>query len=182
MSDKVWDECVSFHGHSCPGLAMGYRAAKIAMKEMGISGDRSEDEELVCISENDACGVDAIQWITGCTVGKGNMILRLTGKQAYSFYDRRTGKSVRVCVKPFDRNACDFSAITDRFINGPEEDSFEIKKTTTEVPEKARIFNSIICEKCGEAVREDMIRIKDGKKLCLDCFTEYNERWSCRSK
>jgi len=177
MSDKIWNECISFHGHSCPGLAMGYRAASIAMRELGISGDKAEDEELVCISENDACGVDAIQWMTGCTVGKGNMILRLTGKQAYSFYDRRTGKSVRVNVKPFDRSAYDFPALTDKLINGPEKDFFEIKKTVTEVPEKARIFNSIICEKCGESVREDLIRIRDGKKICLDCFSEYGNRW-----
>jgi formylmethanofuran dehydrogenase subunit E len=178
MTDKIWKECIAFHGHSCPGLAMGYRAAMIAMNELGIAGDRSKDEELVCVSENDACGIDAIQWITGCTLGKGNMTLRLTGKHAYSFYDRRTGKSVRVVVKPFDRSAYSAEALTDKLINGPVQDFFDIKETTTAPPERARMFNSIVCEKCGEAVREDLIRLRDGKKVCLDCFREYDNRWS----
>ena len=34
------------------------------------------DEEIVAIVENDACGVDALQCVTGCTFGKGNLIFR----------------------------------------------------------------------------------------------------------
>ena len=30
---------------------------------------RSEDEDLVAIVENDACGVDALQCVIGCTFG-----------------------------------------------------------------------------------------------------------------
>ena len=51
---------------------------------------------------------------------------------------------------------------------------FEVKETTLEIPERARIFNSIICEKCGEKTSENMIRIQNEKKLCMDCYNEYN--------
>ena len=27
MNMDLWKKCVEFHGHECPGLAMGYRAA-----------------------------------------------------------------------------------------------------------------------------------------------------------
>ena len=47
-------------------------------------------EEVVCITENDACGVDAVQVITGCTMGKGNLIYRGTGKMVFSFFNRKT--------------------------------------------------------------------------------------------
>ena len=58
---------------------------------------RSGDEEIVCVSENDACGVDGIQVILGCTAGKGNLLFRLTGKHAYTFYNRKTQKASQVC-------------------------------------------------------------------------------------
>jgi formylmethanofuran dehydrogenase subunit E len=40
-------EAVQFHGHSCPGLAMGYRMTKAALDH--FSHGRAEDEELVAI-------------------------------------------------------------------------------------------------------------------------------------
>uniref|UniRef100_UPI0040560DE8 FmdE family protein n=1 Tax=Candidatus Electronema sp. TaxID=2698783 RepID=UPI0040560DE8 len=75
-----WEQCIAFHGHECPGLAMGYRAAKAAQSKLGVKF--SPDEEVVCVTENDACGLDAVQYLTGCTLGKGNLIYRDRGKQA----------------------------------------------------------------------------------------------------
>ena len=87
-------EAVAFHGHICPGLATGYRAAAVALER--LRSGRSEDEELVVITETDACGVDAIQVITGCTVGKGNLFFKDHGKHAFTFINRKTGEAVRV--------------------------------------------------------------------------------------
>lgn len=60
---------------------------------------RAEDEEVVCICENDACGVDAIQVMLGCTAGKGNLLFHLTGKQAFNIYERKSGRSVRLVLR-----------------------------------------------------------------------------------
>ena len=65
---KTWEDCVAFHGHECGGLTIGYKASLYAIELLDIKF--SEDEELVCISENDACGVDAIQTMLGCSIGK----------------------------------------------------------------------------------------------------------------
>ena len=55
---KLWEKAIDFHGHVCPGLAIGYRAALYAAELLHLTF--SKDEETVCISENDACGCDAI--------------------------------------------------------------------------------------------------------------------------
>ncbi|MDD6796085.1 MAG: FmdE family protein [Clostridiaceae bacterium] len=171
INKKLWDKCVQFHGHACPGLTIGYQAAVYAKELLGISF--SQDEEIVCITENDACGVDAIQVILGCSIGKGNLLFHMRGKQAYSFYNRKTNKSVRLVLKEDSRKMSKKDRF-DLYQTSEPKEMFEVKETTLEVPEKARIFNSIVCEHCGEKTSENMIRILDGKKVCLDCFNEYN--------
>ncbi len=105
MDDEKWAECIEFHGHSCPGLAIGYRVSEFAMESLGIPLERASDEELVCISENESCGVDAIQYLLSCTVGKGNLLIKPYGKSAYTFYNRKTGEGVRLLMMTIDREA-----------------------------------------------------------------------------
>ena len=92
--DNDLRDAIQFHGHLCPGLALGYRVAKAALKE--LDADRPQDEELVAVVENDSCAADAIQYITGATFGKGNLIFRDHGKHVYTFFNRRTGRGVRI--------------------------------------------------------------------------------------
>ena len=103
----LWKKCVEFHGHECGGLTIGYKASLYAIALLGLglggggnAGCLSADEEVVCISENDACGVDAIQVILGCSIGKGNLLFHMRGKQAFTFFDRKSGKSLRLVLKP----------------------------------------------------------------------------------
>ena len=56
---------IAFHGHWCPGLATGIKVSQVVLAELG----RSSDEEIVAVAETDNCAVDAIQFLTGCTVG-----------------------------------------------------------------------------------------------------------------
>ena len=99
-------EAAAFHGHVCPGLALGYRAAETALERLRTG--RAEDEELVTIAETDACGVDAIQVLTGCTVGKGNLFFKNYGKHAFTFINRLTGDAVRITGNPsFDTDSQD---------------------------------------------------------------------------
>lgn len=93
----LWEQVVAFHGHECMGLATGFRVAEAALLALGDG--RDVDEEMVAIVENDSCAVDAIQFITGCTLGKGNLIFRDYGKQAYTFILRKNGKAVRITIK-----------------------------------------------------------------------------------
>jgi len=89
--------CVEFHGHICPGLMYGYRVAKEAMKLMDIT--RAVDEEVVAICENDSCAVDALQVLLGTVAGKGNLIIKNFGKNAYTVLSRFKRQAYR-----FSRN------------------------------------------------------------------------------
>jgi formylmethanofuran dehydrogenase subunit E len=176
MDEKLWDECIRFHGHSCPGLAMGFRASEVAAEELGIPLEKVRDEEIVCVVENDSCGVDAVQVIFSCTAGKGNLLFRITGKQAYSFFDRRSGRKVRVLIDG-EFGDMDRGEFMEHVLTAPREEVLKIKVPEFEVPETAKIFNNVRCESCGELVREDKIRLQDGKQVCLDCFKDYSRSY-----
>ncbi len=174
MEKTDWQKVVEFHGHSCPGLAIGYKAAEAAKEKMGIRF--ASDEEVVCVTENDACGVDAIQSLTGCSIGKGNLIYRGTGKMAFSFFNRKNGESLRMIIKPF-QGEMDREERQEYILNSPVGEIFDFMKPAFSLPETARIFTSVVCESCGESASEHKIRLQDGKKVCLDCFQAYSRGW-----
>ena len=168
---KTWNDCVAFHGHECGGLTIGYQASLYAIELLKL--EFSADEQVVCISENDACGVDAIQVMLGCSVGKGNLLFHMRGKSAYSFYNRKTGASVRLVLRsgPEDMTKAESFAY---YQSCEPKDMFEVKETTIVLPEKARLFDSYTCECCGETTGANWIRMAGGKKLCLDCYETYD--------
>jgi formylmethanofuran dehydrogenase subunit E len=198
----TYDDAVAFHGHTCPGLALGYRAARHALNV--LHAERSEDEDLVAIVENDACGVDAVQVLAGCSVGKGNLILRDLGKHAYTFINRKTGKAVRLVQRPeplTERIDPVASALRGKVMSGkatpaehkefherqadvinkiltiPVEELYLVKDVKPEIPERAKIFRSVQCSACGEMVAEHRARVRDGKFVCMPCAGEYSRGW-----
>ncbi|MDR3343709.1 MAG: FmdE family protein [Treponema sp.] len=174
MNQMYWDKARAFHGHACPGLAIGVRVCEAAVEKMGVNP--AFDEELVCITENDACGVDAIQSLMSCTMGKGNLIYRDTGKHVYTFINRTTGKAMRFYLKA-KHGDMERAAYQDYLLNAPIDEIFDYRELDIQAPEHARKFPSIPCEICGESAPEHKIRLQEGKKVCLDCFKEYKRGW-----
>jgi len=192
IDEQTLDRVVEFHGHMCPGLAMGIQAAQIALREIG---PHAKDEEVVAVVETDMCGVDAIQFLTGCTFGKGNLIHHDYGKNAYSFFRRSDGRAVRISVRPdaWQRNP-EHQALFAKVRSGQATDaerarfqelhvaqSHKVLALDPEIlygfeeihaapPRKARIHASVICAECGEAAMETRVRRLDGRELCQPCF------------
>jgi formylmethanofuran dehydrogenase subunit E len=191
---RSFADAVAFHGHRCPGLALGYRAAEAGLEALGV--DPSDDEEVVAVVENDACGVDGLQVRAGCTFGKGNLVFLDHGKHVYTFYDRRSGRGVRVASRPdFSTARIDpgFGALRERVQRGratPEEaaeyerrlrsvcdailamsasDLFVVTPAPSGPPAPARIHRSLVCDACGESVAEHRVREVDGRRLCIPC-------------
>ena len=135
--------------------------------------DFSGDEQLVCIAENDACGVDAIQALLGCSVGKGNLLFHMRGKQAFSFYNRTTGKSVRLVLRDRPEGMTREESF-DYYQAQEPADLFDVKPATIALPEKAKLFDSYRCACCGETAGANWIRLVDGQTLCLDCAGSYD--------
>jgi formylmethanofuran dehydrogenase subunit E len=167
--NTLWQKCLAFHGHECGGLLIGFKASLYAIELLGI--EFSHDEQLVCISENDACGVDAIQVILGCSVGKGNLLIHIKGKQAYSFYNRSTGKSVRLVLRDTTRK--DGASKLEYMKDMPPRELFDVKEVKETLPESAHIFASYPCSICGEMTAEHMLRLSGDQKICPDCYTPY---------
>lgn len=186
-----FEDAVQFHGHACPGLAIGYRVASLALKELGL---RARDEELVAIVENNSCAIDAVQLICGCTFGKGNLIFKDYGKQVYTFIKRPAQEAIRIAVKweppaedpetaamwekytAGDRTPEVTAAVQDRktrkmksVLEADDADLFEVRRIRVEMPETAKIYPSITCAKCGEKVMEPRTREVEGQVLCIPC-------------
>jgi formylmethanofuran dehydrogenase subunit E len=189
---KRYSDVIDFHGHSCPGLALGYRVAQLALKEFKC---RSEDEELVAIVENNSCAADAVQVMTGCTFGKGNLIFRDYGKQVYTFIKRPSGKSIRISViweKPAetkeeiksweayskgDRSKkitelvhSRKAAKTRHILEAGDDELFAVTKGKSPLPSQAEIYQSLRCAVCNEKVAEPKAALRDGKMLCIPCI------------
>lgn len=183
-------DAIQFHGHLCPGLALGFRVAKAALHE--LKADRPEDEELVAIVENDSCAADAIQYVTGCTFGKGNLIFRDYGKHVYTFFNRRTGQGIRISEDyrgfegdqrfPELKKRQDAGEDVSRemmeykmekaaaILRAEEKEIMNIEPIFTLPPHKAKIRGSARCSLCGEKFMESCGRVRNGKIVCIPCF------------
>ena len=191
-ASKSFRKCVDFHGHLCPGLAIGFQAARILLSRLGAS--KAPDEELVAFVENDACGADAIQVMTGCTFGKGNFIFKDYGKHAFTLAARKRGRAIRVCLKPdvlksdpehlslFEKVQRDAASPKDKerfwslhkkraetILETNPESLFMTEEVTIDLPPKARITPSEKCDICGELTKIDLLREIDGKRVCIPC-------------
>ena len=186
----IWKNVVAFHGHSCPGLALGMAVCLVALKELNLSSPKhisdqddwsiskqdtyllkSPDEEMLCIAETDACSLDAIQWIFSCTVGKGNLFLKLRGKHAYTFMHRPTKKAIRII---WDMNKArekfpEREDLVHALLRG-DANFYRVRNIEFNPPEKAHIAKSIPCSMCHEQTMDTMMRIKNGQLFCQDCF------------
>jgi len=168
-------DAARFHGHLCPGLAIGYRATQAALERMGLG--RSRDEELVCVVENDSCSVDAVQYLAGCTFGKGNLVFRDYGKQVFTFASRnRPGRGIRVSLRadafppPGDEDpVARREKALRRLLEAPVEDLFRVEEVDFQLPEEASIYPSLPCERCGEPTMQTRLVEVDGKRLCIPC-------------
>ncbi|MCF8031847.1 MAG: hypothetical protein K9K66_00350 [Desulfarculaceae bacterium] len=170
---------VKFHGHLCPGLLIGYRAAKAAADSLGLGP--AEDEELVAVAENNSCSVDAFQQMLSTTFGKGNLIWRDYGKQAFTVIDRDKGKAVRVrfigdgLKQKRPDGSVDREAFVQDLINRPQDEVVSVEEVAVEPPSEAVIEQSIACARCGEPTQSSRTVELAGQVYCRPCAAEVGQ-------
>jgi len=198
ISKELIEKTIAFHGHSCPGLIIGIRAAELALQKLA----HVDKEDLVAVVETDMCGVDAIQFLTGCTFGKGNLIHKDYGKAAFNFYDRSKNVGFRAVVRPdisgdigselrslmkkveagtanqeeSNRVQKLRNTLQERYMKADLEEMFVVTDPGLPAPKSARILASLKCEACGEMTMESRTRRFDGKTLCLPCFEKVEQK------
>ena len=186
-------QCVAFHGHLCPGLMYGYLVAREAVRLLMLS--RSRDEEVVAFPENDSCAVDALQVMLGTTAGKGNLIFRDYGKNAYTVLRRKGGRAFRFSRKTDYRyggkNGAEFEMLEKKIAGktaSPEEQArhkllkaldllgknFSDVFATEEIvpPEQpyAPLAPSAPCSLCGEmTMATRLVDAGSRERFCVPC-------------
>ena len=176
---------IAFHGHYCPGLAFGIRVGEWSAQEFGYA----IDEEIAAVVETDMCAVDAIQYLVGCTFGKGNLIFLDYGKNAYSFFRRSDGKSVRLMTRggllldlreeerhlsPQDSDGRERirNRMIERIMKTKFEEIFSFGPVKVPMPDVAKIHPSARCGVCGELVMATRL---DDRKICIPCRREMDQ-------
>ena len=193
MDTDTIDRTVEFHGHMCPGLAIGIRAAEVALAEIGAN---TTERAVVAIVESDMCGVDAIQFLTGCTFGKGNLVHHDHGKVVFTFLRRSDGKAIRISMRPGAMGNDDperrelFAKVKGqlataaesrrfwslqaqgaaRILAAPFEELYEVREVNVEPPPHGRSITLVECERCGEPTLETRIGQSGRRELCPPCI------------
>lgn len=198
MPSEDIEKTISFHGHNCPGLAIGIRVAELCLRELG----HNSQSALVAICETDMCGVDAIQMLTGCSVGKGNLIFLDYGKSSFTFFRRADTRGFRATLNPdfLGDKGRRMSELMKKKLSGTAsakevvecnslrenceqeylaadlDELFTISKPQIAMPRQAKILNSVRCEACGEKLMESRSRYFDGQCLCIPCFEKVEQK------
>ncbi len=185
---------LAFHGHKCPAMPLGLRAAVAAMNALGV--DRAKDKELHVISETGkghaaGCFLDGIMVATGCTYGKSNIEKLYYNKMAFTLIDVAGQQAVRVSLKP------EFFAkmlgspfvelrkkgvppqdiapeiadpLVQKVLSMPEATFLNIGPVTPRMLERKKgVFEAKACSRCGEMTFVDkLVNTGDGL-LCPGC-------------
>ena len=87
---------------------------------------------------------------------------------AFTFFSRKDDRKLRFMLRDFG-GELDREERMNFLLEADPRDLFDVKEISADFPAKARLYESIICDNCGEKTAEPYIQIVDGKNLCLDC-------------
>ncbi|NLK52565.1 MAG: formylmethanofuran dehydrogenase [Syntrophomonadaceae bacterium] len=159
-----------FHGHICTGIVFGVRIARAGLNYLGIE-DPATNRDFMVFIEVDRCLADAIQSVTGCSLGRRRLKWFDYGKMAASFIDMNTQKGVRIIVDA-QQNAPEDQDPVSFWRQFPDEQLFKFEPITIALkPEDlpGRPTKKAICETCHEKIMDGRDMLKDGKVLCKAC-------------
>ena len=82
------------------GQVLGVKMSMLGLRNIGIDEPKGKDRKsLIVFVEMDRCATDAVQSVTGCSLGHRTMKFMDYGKMAATFMNLKTGKAVRVVAK-----------------------------------------------------------------------------------
>ena len=180
--EALLDESVKVHGHLCPGQVLGVKMSMLGLKKVGISDPRGNDrKKLIVFVEMDRCATDAVQSVTGCSLGKRSMKFMDYGKMAATFLNLETKSAVRVVALEEARELAKgyFPEIEDKYAAQlkaykvmPDEELFSLADVSvTGRPEDmpGRPLGRVQCDSCGEYVQDNREVRQAGSTLCKAC-------------
>ncbi len=187
--ERLLDESVRIHGHLCPGQVLGVRMSMFGLVKAGIADPKGRDRKNIMVYvEIDRCATDAIQSVTGCSLGKRTLKFVDYGKMAATFVNlgkKEAGtnrfRGTRVLAKEESRDAAmdyfpeireKYRRQTEAYKVMPDEELFAWRDVLVEIPPEdmpGRPLQRIECERCGEYVQDRREVRKDGRPVCRAC-------------
>jgi formylmethanofuran dehydrogenase subunit E len=180
--EVLLDRSTAIHGHLCAGQVIGVRMSMLGLAAIGIHDPKGLDrKKLYILVEIDRCATDAIQSVTGCSLGKRSMRWVDYGVMAATFVNLETGKAVRIVAREESRELSKkycpeignkYQQQLEAYRVMPEEELFTIEEVRVNIPEQdmpGRPLRRIQCESCGDWVQDCRDVELDGKLLCRGC-------------
>lgn len=185
---------LDFHGHRCWASAVGVRIGLAAIDALGV--ERAGSKELFAAVEigdrhGAMCFADGIQYVTGCTVGKGTIAKTHEGKLAVTLTESATGRAVRVSYRPTLQAEIGSSAFMKKRRAGispshiPDDEQWELvdliwdapaeaimtvgEITEQDRPDTAEVVAFATCDVCDELVAEPYLRVVNEAIMCISC-------------
>ncbi|MCX7681095.1 MAG: FmdE family protein [Anaerolineae bacterium] len=191
LVDMKLKRVADFHGHLCPDLVIGYRAAQAALPRLTL--ERMYWQNLRVIVENTTSAVDAVQILTGCTLGNRKLWLRDWGKHVYTFvYGQDEGLRLSLQERAMPENThllmleekiqkeqasmretAQYQVLLDEYIAAllttPDEVLFAFQRVAVTWPIEPCTSARALCACCGEPVLKTHLVQQEGKYVCRAC-------------
>jgi len=180
--DSLLEESARIHGHLCPGQVLGVKMSMLGLREIGITDPRGKDRKsIIVFVEMDRCATDAVQSVTGCSLGHRTMKFMDYGKMAATFLNLKTGKAVRVIAREDSRQKAKeyfpeienkYEAQLEAYKIMSDKELFVVREVQVRVkPEDmpGRPLQRIQCNSCGEYVQDLREVHRNGRVLCRPC-------------
>lgn len=180
--DDLLNESVKIHGHLCAGQVLGVRMTMRGLREIGIADPKGADRKnIIVFVEMDRCATDAVQSVTGCSLGHRTMKFMDYGKMAATFLNLKSGKAVRIFAREDSRAKAKerFPEIENKYAGQLEAykimsddelfDIMEVKVNVSPEDMPGRPMRRVQCDACGEHVQDMREVYKDGRVLCVPC-------------
>jgi formylmethanofuran dehydrogenase subunit E len=172
--DILFSKAKAFHGHVCPGIVLGTRLTIAGLRELGMN-PHEENRALIVYVEIDRCGADAIQAITGCSLGHRTLKHKDFGKFAATFVDLAMKKAVRVAV--FEKKRAEHDKLGQKEVikilgECPEEEILKIERVSMDIPDDdipGYPQKKVFCSVCGEQVMDNRHIVFEGTVMCKNC-------------
>ncbi len=189
--DELVEEAVAFHGHLCPGQVLGVRMAVTGCREVGIPLPRRAGKGLVVFVEIDRCATDAIQALTGVSLGKRTLKHLDYGKMAATFVNVAGGAAVRVSARDDARTLAPSYAPGEADARQAQIQAYQVMPEAALLSIEPVVVNPgwldrrrvrVLCEECGEGINYQRELTAGGRILCRPCGGEgyYSARPSGR--
>lgn len=180
--EQLLAESVRMHGHLCAGQVLGVRMSLLGLQEAGILDPKGKDRKnLIVFVEMDRCAIDAVQSVTGCSLGHRTLKFMDYGKMAATFLNLATGRAVRITAKEEARLTAKsfFPGIKNKYAAQLEaykimsdEELFDLMSVRVPIPSAdvlGRPSRRVVCDACGEYVQDARDIHREGKTLCKAC-------------